>query len=103
MKKTTKYSFFVIALVVATAANAYSTKVKITKAPDFSHAGGKGLLVSTNKGTVAIEKRIEEVYSAFKDVKPGTCFILETESESTVEFNKPLGQSGTMTATKTKC
>jgi phosphate-selective porin len=108
MKNFSKLSLLVLALSMASAASAYSTKVKVTKEPDYTFASGKGLLVTTNKGTVAIEKRLGgafdgDAYSSFKGAQPGNCFVLETESESTVEFNKSLGQSGAMTATKVKC
>jgi hypothetical protein len=105
MSNKTFYRLFTafFLFLVMSVANAFPTKVKLTQDADYYTTEGITVIVKTNKGTIEVDNGESGLYKSFTNAKKGTCFILETESESTVDFNKKVGLSKTSTVTKTKC
>lgn len=90
------------ALLTASSAFAFSTKVKVLKAPDLNSSEGTEVVLTTNKGTVTTSYR-HPAYKALSRARKGDCLNLETETESIPEFNQKLDRSGVMTVTKVRC
>ncbi|MCY1173861.1 hypothetical protein D9M73_140400 [compost metagenome] len=96
-------SAIALALVLAaTAASAFPTKVKMTKDADLASSEGVYVQVTTNKGRVTVNNKWP-AYRVLSRAKKGECYILETDSESTVDFNMKPDESGVSTVTKTRC
>lgn len=102
-KKFYAFVAAVLMLLTVTAANSFPTKVKLLKDPNYASSEGVSVLVTTDKGT--IEEGMNEwgVYDAFSKAKKGSCYILETESESQVKFNKKVDKSDVRSIKKTSC
>lgn len=90
------------ALLVASSAFAFSTKVKVLKAPDLTSSEGTEVVLTTNKGTVTTSYR-HPAYKALSRAKKGECLNLETDAESTVDFGKKLDASGVSMVTEVRC
>ena len=90
------------ALSIAMTAMAYPTTVKLLKEPDLASSKGAQAIVRTSKGTIAVSSKYP-AYQQLAKVKAGQCLVLETFSESYVEFNKKVDQSGVASAEVTKC
>ena len=89
-------------VTVSSAALAYPTKVKLTADPNFANSDGVEVFVATTKGSHTIGYKVP-AYMAFTKLRKGACVNLETDSESWVEFNKKLDQSGISAVYKTRC
>ncbi len=89
-------------MLAATAAFAFPTKVKVLKEPNFMSSDGTEVVLTTNKGTVTVPYK-HRAYNALKTVKKGQCLNLETDSESEVEFNLKVDQSGLSAVFKVAC
>ena len=98
------YKSFIAVLLVftATAALAFPTKVKVLQEPNLLSSEGTELLLTTNKGTITVSYR-HRAYQPLTKFKKGQCLILETESESDIEFNRKLDGSGVSSVVKTRC
>jgi len=94
---------FVLIVLFATIANAYPTKVKLLKDPNYASTEGTSVIVTTDKGTIEEGMNDWGVYDAFKKAKKGQCYVFETETESDVEFNKKIDKSGVKSIKKVKC
>ena len=81
---------------------AFPTKVKVLKAPDVASSEGTELVLTTNKGTVTVSSQ-QAAYQQLLSVRKGQCLILESESESDIEFNQKLNRSGLSSIKKTNC
>jgi hypothetical protein len=100
--KQSRISLLILATLLATAAQAFPTKVKLTADPNFLSSEGTQVVVSTNKGQITVGMN-HPAYSAFTKVKKGACLNLETDSESYVEFGKKMDWSGISSVYKTRC
>ena len=90
-------------LLAFSVANAFPTKIKLLQDPNYARSEGTSVLVTTDKGTIEEGMNDWGVYDAFEKAKKGQCYIFETETESTVKFNKKLDQSGIKSIKKTNC
>lgn len=104
MKNSTiKHSLISTVLVLlAVSANAFPTKVKLLDDSNYAVTEGESVTLFTNKGELEFGMN-SPLYNYFEKAKKGQCFIFETESESTISFNKPKDKSGTVTVTKVSC
>lgn len=96
----------VLTLAAASTAMAFPTTVFLTANPQFINEGQE-VVVRTNKGTVTASTgpdggRIYQVFTQKGAVK-GACFVLETETETDVEFNLKTDKSGSRSAKKVAC
>jgi hypothetical protein len=89
-------------VILATSANAFPTKVKLTQDPNFAMTEGTSVTLFTDKGKLEFGMK-SHLYNSFDSAKKGQCFIFETESESTTEFNKKVDKSLAVSVTKTSC
>lgn len=89
-------------IVLATSANAFPTKVKLTDDANYLMTEGESVTLFTNKGKIEFSTK-SPLYNFFSTAKKGQCFILETDSESTADFNKGMDKSMVNTVTKTSC
>lgn len=94
---------FFFLLVVMSTANAFPTKVKLLKDPNYASTEGTSVIVTTDKGTIEEGQNAWGVYDAFDKAKKGECYNFETETESEVKFNKKLDKSGVKSIKKVKC
>lgn len=104
MKNSTiKHSLISTVLVLlAVSANAFPTKVKLLDDSNYAVTEGESVTLFTNKGELEFGMN-SPLYNYFEKAKKGQCFVFETESESTISFNKPKDKSGTVTVTKVSC
>lgn len=95
--------FFTLVLTLTTVvAAAFPTKVKVLKEPNLASSEGIEVVLTTNKGTITASHK-HPVYKALGQAKKGQCLMLETESESTADFNRKVDASGVNSVSKTKC
>ena len=98
-----KKALLALALTIcASSVLAFPTKVKVIKAPDLLSTEGQELGLTTNKGLVTVFSG-QDVYMELTKVKKGQCLILETNTETEVEFNKKPGLSGVASIQKVRC
>ena len=90
-------------LVAMSAANAFPTKVKLLKDPNYASTEGTSVIVTTDKGTIEEGQNAWGVYDSFEKAKKGECYTFETETESEVKFNKKLDKSGVKSIKKVSC
>ena len=105
MSNKSFYSIFagLFMLLAFSVAHAYPTKVKLLKDPIYASTEGTSVIVTTDKGTIQEGMNPWGVYDAFEKAKKGQCYIFETETESTVQFNKKLDKSGVRSIKKVSC
>lgn len=101
MKKLSLLTLLALA-TISSAALAFPTKVKLTADPNFANSDGTEVFVATNKGSLTISLK-HPAYQAFTKLHKGACVNLETSSESWIEFNKKLDQSGISEVYKAHC
>ena len=101
MFKKTAVAILIGAL--SSVAMAFPTKVRLLADPDYRHEGNE-LHLRTNKGKVIVSHENQDVYAVFlQNARKGDCFVLETESDWLVEFNKALDESLVRSAAKIDC
>lgn len=102
MKNSLKSLLACVVLVFVASAQAFPTKVTITKNPDLASSEGAQVVAFTNKGTVTVSSKYP-AYKILANSKKGECYILETDSESVMDFNKKTDRSEVSTVKKTRC
>lgn len=99
----TKYLLAIVSFAaIASSAMAFPTKVKIMKEPDLASYEGTKVGIVTNRGSLLISYK-DPAYNVMSRAKTGQCFILETDTEDTVNFNKKVDESGVSTIKKSRC
>lgn len=106
MKTFPQFLLTILTLAAASMAMAFPTTVRLTANPQFINEGQE-VVIRTNKGTVTASTgpdggRIYQVFTQKGTVK-GACFVLETQTETDVEFNLKTDRSGAMSATRVSC
>lgn len=102
MKSSIKMFTLIAALAAASVASAFPTKVRVTAPPDMVSSSGTELVLKTNKGTVTVGYK-DPSYQVLSRATVGQCFVFETETETTVDFNRKVNKSGLVTVNKAKC
>ena len=88
---------------LCTSALAFPTKVRLTHDAQPINRG-KAMLLFTNKGTATVVSGSPAFDSfAARPGKKGECYVLETESESSVEFNVGPEDSQARSVEKVAC
>ena len=88
---------------VCASALAFPTKVRLTHEAQPINRG-KAMLLFTNKGTATVVSGNPAFDSfAARPGKKGECYVLETESESSVEFNVGPDDSQARSVEKVAC
>lgn len=102
-KKIYTISITILMLLSTTAANSLPTKVKLVEDPNYASTEGTSVIVTTDKGTIEEGADSWHVYEVFKRAKKGYCYILETETKSSVMFNKKADKSGVKFTKQVNC
>lgn len=102
-KKIFTTAMTISVLLFTTAANSLPTKVKLVEDPNYTSTEGVTVLVSTDKVTIEEDADSWRVYEVFKRAKKEYCYILETETKSSVMFNKKADKSGVKFTKQVSC
>ena len=92
-----------LATLLCTSTMAFPTKVRLTHEAQPINRG-KAMLLFTHKGTATVVSGTQ-AFDAFaaRPGKKGECYVLETESESSVEFNVGPEDSQARSVEKVAC